>query len=183
MRGLFLLLLFLPGWMLAAAQGLTPKAGAVSDNLYTNLYFGMNYKVPVDWAVSFVASDGACERECLLLDARAAVEKTRRALTISAEQIAPGGGAERVALAAASLEQMGARKIAAPKEITVTSRKAYRVDYRSTILEGDVYYSVVMVIIPGKDYAAVFSFSSESRKHLDALVDELPKAISFVGHS
>ena len=60
MRGLILLLLVLPGWMLSASQGLTPKAGAVSEGLYTNVYFGMNYKMPADWKVSFVASDGAC---------------------------------------------------------------------------------------------------------------------------
>jgi hypothetical protein len=46
-----------------------------------------------------------------------------------------------------------------------------------------VFYSVVMLIIPGKDYAVVFSFSSESRKYLDTLVDEMVKSISFVGQS
>ena len=48
---------------LAVAQGLSPKAGAVSAGLYTNLYFGMNYKLPEDWKVRFVGMEGACERE------------------------------------------------------------------------------------------------------------------------
>jgi hypothetical protein len=183
MRGLVLLLLLLPGWMLTAAQGLTPKAGAESDGLYTNLYFGMNYKLPADWVLSYVAGDGACERECMLLDMRASVEKTRRTITVTAEQLAAGSGQERVALAASNLEQMGAKKIAPAKEIAITRRKAYRVDYRSTLADSDVFYSVVMLIIPGKDYAVVFSFSSESRKYLDTLVDEMVKSISFVGQS
>jgi hypothetical protein len=88
-----------------------------------------------------------------------------------------------VALAATSLEQMGAKKIAPSREIAITSRKAYRVDYRSTLADNDVFYSVGMLIMPGKDYAVVFSFSSESRRYLDTLVDEMVKPISFVGQS
>jgi hypothetical protein len=77
MRGqLVLLLLLLPGWMLTAAQGLTPKAGVESDGLYTNVYFGMNYKLPADWVLWYVAGDGACERQCMLLDMRASAAKT-----------------------------------------------------------------------------------------------------------
>ena len=180
-RLLLLLALLLPGWVLGAAQGLSPKAGAVSDSLYTNLYFGMNYKLPPDWTVSFVAMDGACERECMLLDVRAPGEKSRRAITITAEQLAAVSGPERVGLAGLSLEQLGAKKIAPAKEITVSGRKSYRADYRSILLSGEVYYTIVL--LPGKEYAVVFSFSSESRKHLDTMVDELSKAISFVGGS
>lgn len=180
-RLLLVLILLLPGWVLGAAQGLSPKAGAVSEGLYTNLYFGMNYKLPPDWTVSFVAMDGQCERECMLLDVRAPDAKSRRAVTITAEQLAAVSGPERVALAGLSLEQLGAKKVAPAKEIVVGGRKSYRADYRSSVMSGEVYYTIVM--LPAKDYAVVFSFSSESRKHLDTLVDELGRAISFVGGS
>lgn len=180
-RVLLFLVLLIPAWLGAAAQGLSPKAGAVSDGLYTNLYFGMNYRLPADWTVSFVAMDGQCERECMLLDARAPGERSRRAITITAEQLGAVRGPEEVALAGVSLEQMGARKLAPAREITVAGRKSYRADYSSRVLSGEVYYTIV--VLPAKEYAVVFSLSSESRKHLDTLVDELGRAISFVGGS
>jgi hypothetical protein len=180
-RLVLVLILLLPGWVLGAAQGLSPKAGAVSEGLYTNLYFGMNYKLPVDWTVSFVAMDGQCERECMLLDVRGPGEKSRRAVTISAEQLAAVSGPERVTLAGQSLEQLGAKKIAPAKEISVSGRKSYRADYRSQLMTGEVYYTII--VLPTKDYAVVFSFSSESRKYLDTMVDDLGKGISFVGGS
>lgn len=180
-RVLLFLVLLIPAWLGAAAQGLSPKAGAVSDGLYTNLYFGMNYKLPADWTVSFVAMDGQCERECMLLDARAPGEKSRRAITITAERSGAVRGPEQVALAGVSLEQMGAKKIAPAKEITVAGRKSYRADYSSRVLSGEVYYTIV--VLPAKQYTVVFSFSSESRKHLDTMVDEMGKAISFVAGS
>lgn len=178
-RLLLVVLLLLAQVLPATAQGLSPRAGAVSEGLYTNLYFGMNYKLPVDWQVSFVAMDGACARECLLLDVRAPGEKSRRAITVSAEPQA--GGPEGIAVAGATLEQMGAKRIAPPKEITVAGRKSYRADYRSQVVSGEVYYSIV--VLPAKQYTLVFSFSSESRKHLDTMVEELPKAINFVGQT
>lgn len=181
MRRLVLLtIVLLGGWVLISAQGLSPRAGAVSDGLYTNLYFGMNYKLPQDYTVSFVAMDGACERECMLLDARAPGEKSVRGLTITAEQTSAAGG-DHVALAGASLEQAGAKKLAAGRELPVAGRMLYRADYRSSILGGDLYHAIVM--LPAQHYVIVFSFSAESRKQLDAMVDELPKAISFVGGS
>ncbi len=180
MRKLLLLWLLLASGA-ALAQGLTPKAGAVSDGLYSNLYFGMNYKLPADWLVSFVALDGACERECMLLDVRAPEEKSRRALTITAEQLGTGSGLEQVGIAGTTLEKLGAKKTGAPKEITIAGRKSYRADYRSTLAHADVYYTII--VIPAKEYSVVFSFSSESRKHLDNMADELTRAISFVGQT
>ena len=182
MPRLFLVVLvLLPAWLGAGAQGLSPRAGAVSEGLYTNLYFGMNYKLPADWTVSFVAMDGQCERECMLLDARAPGEKSRRALTITAEQVGAVKSSEQVALAGVSLEQMGAKKITPAKEITLAGRKSYRADYSSRVVSGEVYYSIV--VLPAKEYTVVFSFSSESRKYLDTMVDDLGKAINFVGGS
>jgi len=181
MRQLFLLVLLLASAILSAAQGLSPKAGVVSDGLYTNLYFGMNYKLPAGWITSFVATEGTCAKECQLLDMHAADPKSRRSISLTAEQLANGGGAG-VIQDAVSLEQMGAKKLAG-RELSITNRKAYRVDYKTTLADGDVFYTFVMLTVPGKDYAPVFSFSSESRKQLDTLVDELSKAISFVGQS
>jgi hypothetical protein len=181
-RLLLPIVFFLAGSLPATAQGLSPRAGAVSEGLYTNLYFGMNYKLPADWTVSFVAMDGSCPHECMLLDVRAPGEKSRRAVTITAELPATGGGGPQgMALAGTTLEQMGAKKIAPPKEMTVAGHKSYRADYRSQVLSGEVYYSIV--VLPTKQYTLVFSFSSESRKHLDTMVDELPKAINFVGET
>ncbi len=181
MRHLLLMLLLVANGIAAVGQ-LSPKAGTISEGLYTNLYFGMNYKLPAGWITSFVATEGTCERECPLLDLHSSDPRSRRAITLTAELLASGGG-ERVIQAAASLEQMGAKKLAASRELSITSRKAYRVDYKSSLASGDVYYTIVMLTTPGKDYAPVFSFSSDSRKQLDALVDELTKAISFVGQS
>jgi hypothetical protein len=165
----------------AVAQGLSPKAGAVSAGLYTNLYFGMNYKLPEDWKVRFVGMEGGCERECVLLDAGAPEEKSRRAVTVTAELAAAAGSPERATLAGTALEGMGAKKVAPPKEILIAGRKGNRTDYSSKLVAGEVYYTIV--VLPAKDYALVFSFSSESRKQLDIMVNELPKAINFVGQS
>ena len=180
-RTLLLMVLLLAACVMAVAQGLSPKAGAVSAGLYTNLYFGMNYKLPEDWKVAFVGMEGACERECVLLDARAPEEKSRRAVTLSAELPSAAGSAEHVALAGMALEEMGAKKVAPAKEISIAGRKGKRADYRSQLVAGEVYYTIV--VLPAKDYALVFSFSSESRKQLDMMVNELAKAINFVGQS
>jgi hypothetical protein len=164
----------------ALSQGLSPSAGAASEGLYTNLYFGMNYKLPADWTVAYVAVEGPCERECRLLDARAPGDKSRRALTVTAEAIS-AAAPDAVAMAGVALEQMGAKKIAPAKEIAVAGRKGFRADYRSTLITGDVYYTVV--VLPAKPYALVFSFSSESRKQLDTMIIELQKAVNFVGQT
>ena len=92
----------------ALSQGLSPSSGAASEGLYTNLYFGMNYKLPADWTVGYVAVEGPCERECRLLDARAPGEKSCRALTVTAEAISGAAGPDAVAMAGVALEQMGA---------------------------------------------------------------------------
>src|ERR1051326_3949228 len=92
MRQSVVVVVLLASGVLASAQGLSPKAGAVSDGLYTNLYFGMNYRLPTGWITSFVAAEGTCERECQLLDLRAADAKLRRAITLTAEQLAAGTG-------------------------------------------------------------------------------------------
>ena len=68
-----------------------------------------------------------------------------------------------------------------PKEILIAGHKGNRADYSSKLVAGEVYYAIV--VLPAKGYALVFSFSSESRKHLDVMVNELPKAINFVGQS
>jgi hypothetical protein len=117
----------------ALSQGLSPSAGAASEGLYTNLYFGMNYKLPADWTLGYVAVEGPCERECRLLDARAPGDKSRRALTVTAE-VMSAASADSVATAGVALEQMGAKKIAPAKEITVAGRKSFRADYRAGIL-------------------------------------------------
>jgi hypothetical protein len=179
MSRLLVLILLLAGDAAAVAQGLSPKAGAMSEGLYTNVYFGMNYKIPAAWTVSFVADEGECPRECVLLDVRAPGEKSKRSLAISAERLAPGGN--QVALAGTTLEQAGAKKVAPVKEIGAGGRKLYRADYRSYVVGGEVYHAIVM--LPGEQYSVVFSFSAENRKQLDAMVDELSRAVSFVGAS
>jgi hypothetical protein len=165
----------------AGAQDLSPKAGAVSAGLYTNLYFGMNYKLPEDWKVRFVGMEGGCERECVLLDASAPEEKSRRTVTVTAELLSAAGSPERATLAGMALEEMGAKKVAPAKEIFIAGRKGNRADYSSKLVAGEVYYTIV--VLPAKNYVLVFSFSSESRKYLDIMVNELPKAINFVGQS
>ena len=165
----------------AVSQGLSPRAGAVSEGLYTNLYFGMNYKLPEDWKVKFVGTEGNCDRECLLLDMSAPEEKSRRTLTVTAEPLPAAVSPERASLAGVALEEMGAKKVAPPKEIIIAGRKGNRADYSSKVILGEVYYTIV--VLPVKNYALVFSFSSESRKHLDIIVNELPKAINFVGQT
>ena len=175
-RTLLLILVVLAASALAPAQ-LSPRAGAVSEGLYTNLYFGLNYKLPAELVVSFVSVDGECARECMLLDARAPEPKSRRALTISAEL--PGGRSDRMALAGMALEQAGAKRLAPVREIAAVGRSFYRADYRSSVLGGELYHAVVMM--PAKEFAVVFTFSAESRKQLDAMADDMPKMLRFVG--
>jgi hypothetical protein len=177
-KTLLLSLLLLAASALAPAQ-LSPRAGAVSEGLYTNLYFGLNYTLPADLVVTFVSVDGECKRECLLLDARAPGENSKRALTITAEPASPGIQSDHVALAGMTLEQAGARKLAPVREITAAGHSFYRADYRSSVLDGELYHAIVM--LPAKEYAVVFAFSAEARKPLDAMVDELPKMLRFVG--
>ena len=177
-RTLLLILVVLAASALAPAQ-LSPRAGAVSEGLYTNLYFGLNYKLPAELVVSFVSVDGECARECMLLDARVPGERSKRALAITAESVSAGARSDRMALAGMALEQAGAKRLAPVREIAAVGRSFYRADYRSSVLGGELYHAVVMM--PAKEFAVVFTFSAESRKQVDAMADDMPKMLRFVG--
>jgi hypothetical protein len=160
--------------------GLSPKAGAVSDNLYTNLYFGMNLRFPQDWDLMWAASEGTCAKECMLLDVRApGYPKVQRGLMITAEA-ATGSGDGRLARAGMTLEQAGAKRLLpVPSEIHAGGKTFYRTDYKSELMKGDLLQAII--VLPGPKYALVFSFSADSRKELESLVDQFPKQITFTG--
>jgi hypothetical protein len=140
MRRLHLLCILLLAGALAAQQqpdteGLSPKAGAVSEN---------------------------------------------RSLTVTAE--AGPMRPDHVASAALILEQSGARKLAGMQEIDAGTRKLYRADYRSQLINSDLYQAIIAM--PTKHYLVVFTFTAEDRKQLDSLADALTKDLSFaVGKS
>ncbi len=166
----------------AAAQesgGLSPKAGAYSESLYTNVYFGFNFKLPQNWNVSWVAKDGPCGNECILLDARhPAYPKPMQMIQISAEAVKPQATL-REASAGVFLVQAGAKRLAEPKELVVNGMTLYRTDYRSQLANGDMFQS--LVLLPGKEYAAVFTFAANSRRDLELMVDDFAKAFSKMG--
>lgn len=158
--------------------GLSPKAGAFSDDLYTNLYFGFNLKTPAKWKVVYVASDGSCGNECLLLDMRNPNPKSLQVMQVTAEATKPQATL-REAVAGTSLVQMGAKRIGEPKELSVGATTFYRTDYRSQLANGDLFQA--LLLLPGKDYATVFTFASPNRRELDGLVDDFGKAFSKMG--
>jgi hypothetical protein len=159
--------------------GLSPKAGALSSNIYTNLFFGFSYQVPRDWEVAFVASDGSCTPECLIFDVRVpGYPKPPRMINISAEA-APNASPERLPSLASTLEQTGKKRLAPVRGIDVAGRKLYRVDYRVPLANTDVFHAFLSM--PGKDYVLVFTVQAETRKQVDTMVDELGSALRFVG--
>ena len=142
--------------------GLSPKAGAYSESLYTNVYFSFNFKVPQKWNVAFVAQDGPCGNECILLDVRnPGYPKSMQMIQISAEAVKPPASTHE-ASAGVFLVQAGARKLIEPKELVVNGLTFYRTDYRSQLANGEMFQS--LVLLPGKDYATVFTFAANSRK-------------------
>src|ERR1041384_121517 len=160
------------------SEGLSPKAGAYSESLYTNLYFSFNLKVPQKWNVTWVAKDGPCGPGCILLDARhPGYPKPMQMIQVTAE--AMKSAAMREAAAGVELTTMGAKKLAEPKEMQVNGLTFYRTDYRSQLANGDLFQSVVLM--PGKQYAAIFTFAANSRRDLDGMVDEFGKAFSKMG--
>ncbi len=162
-----------------AAGGITPKTGAIFDNVYANVFFNFNFRFPQDWQVAFVAPEGPCASECMLLEVRApGYPKPPRSISISAESGA-GARPDHLASAALVLEKSGARKLGGVREITGGPRKLYRADYRSQLLEADLYHA--FIAMPDKEYLVVFTFAAENRKQLDLLADELTKALSFIG--
>ncbi len=161
------------------AGGLSPKAGAYSESLYTNVYFSFNYKVPANWNITWVAKDGPCGNECMLLDARhPAYPKSMQMIQITAEA-AKMLTATREASAGTFLVQAGAKKISEPKELTVGGLTFYRTDYRSQLANADLFQS--LVVMPGKDYAAVFTFAAGNRRDLDGMLDDFSKSFSRMG--
>lgn len=183
MRNLHLLWILLLACALPAQQppaggGLTPRTGAIFDNVYANVFFNFNYRFPQDWTVAFVAPEGPCAQECILLEVRApGYPKPPRSISISAEAGA-GARPDHLASAAQVLEKSGARKLGALREITSGARKFYRADYRSQLLDADLYHA--FIAMPDKDYLVVFTFAAENRKLLDALADELTRSLTFV---
>ena len=159
--------------------GLSPKAGAFSENLYTNLYFGFNLKTPAKWTLVYVASDGACGNDCLLLDLRNPnYPKSQQVIQVNAEPMKPQA-TFREAAAGASLVQMGAKKISEPKELSAAGTTFYRTDYKSQLANSELFQA--LLLLPGKDYAAVFTFAANNRRELDALVDEFARSFSKMG--
>ena len=82
-------------------------------------------------------------------------------------------------VAGSALVSMGAKKIGEPKEIILSGMTCYRTDYRSQLANADLFQS--LVLLPGKDYAAVFTFAANNRKDLDVLVDDFGKTFSKMG--
>jgi len=78
-----------------------------------------------------------------------------------------------------SLVQAGAKKLAEPKELVVNGLTLFRTDYRSQLAEGDMFQS--LVLLPGKEYAVVFTFAANTRKEIDTMVDEFGKGFSKMG--
>lgn len=158
--------------------GLSPKAGAFSDDLYTNLYFGFNVKTPPKWKLNFVASDGSCGNDCILLDIRNPdYPKSMQVIQVTAEAAKPQ--ASREAAAGMSLIQMGAKRVNDPKELSYGAATFYRTDYRSQLANRDLFQA--LLVLPGKDYAAVFTFAANNRKDLDNMVENFGKSFSKMG--
>lgn len=159
--------------------GLSPKAGAYSENLYTNVYFSFNFKVPQKWNVTWVAKDGPCGRECMLLDVRhPAYPKPMQMIQVTAEAVQPQASM-REASAGVFLVQAGAKKLNEPKELLVNGLTFYRTDYRSQLANADLFQT--LIVMPGKEYTAVFTFAANSRKDVDGMIDDFGKAFSKMG--
>jgi hypothetical protein len=159
--------------------GLSPKAGAYSESLYTNVYFSFNLKVPEKWNVNWVAKDGPCGAECMLLDVRnPAYPKQTQMIQVTAEAV-KSQATSHEASAGVFLVQAGAKKLAEPKEMTVSGLTLYRTDYRSQLANGDMFQS--LVVLPGKEYAAVFSFAAGNRRELEGMIDDFGRAFSRLG--
>jgi hypothetical protein len=160
----------------AAGAGLTPKTGAIFDNVYANVFFNFNFRFPQDWDVAFVAPEGPCAPECMLLEVRApGYPKPPRSISINAEA---GAHPDHLASAALILEKSGARKLSGLREITDGPRKMYRADYRSHLVDADLYHA--FIAIPEKDYLVVFTFAAENRKLLDALAGDITHSLTFL---
>jgi hypothetical protein len=158
--------------------GLSPKAGAYSESLYTNVYFAFNLKVPQKWNVTWVAQDGPCGSGCMLLDVRhPGYPKPMQMIQVTAESMKSASMHEPAA--GSELTSMGAKKLAEPRELQVNGLTFYRTDYRSQLANGDLFHS--MVLLPGKNYAAVFSFAANTRRELDNMIDDFGKAFSKMG--
>jgi hypothetical protein len=181
MRRTFVLLaivFFVCGAVAQQGEGLSPKAGALSGDLYTNVYFGFNLKVPAKWDLIWVAETGQCGDQCMLLDIRdPEYSKNKKLLQITAEPLKAESSAHEPA-AGVFLVQAGAKRIAA-KEVQADGLTLYRTDYRSSLADGALYQS--MLVLPGKQYAAVFTFASANRRDVDEMLAAFPKVFSKSG--
>lgn len=159
--------------------GLSPKAGAYSESLYTNVYFSFNLKVPQKWNVTWVAQDGPCGNECILLDVRhPAYPKSMQMIQVTAEAVKPQT-TMREASAGMFLVDAGAKKLSEPRELLVNGLTFYRTDYRSQLANGDLFQS--LVVMPGKQYTAVFTFAANNRRDVDVMIDDFGKTFSKMG--
>jgi hypothetical protein len=161
-------------------EGLSPKAGAFSADLYTNVYFGFNLKVPSTWNVTWVAQTGPCGNECMLLDVRDPLyAKNKQLIQVTAEEVKPNAAAHESA-AGTFLVQAGAKRVLEGREISAGGLTLYRTDYRSNLADSQLYQS--MLVLPGKEYAAVITFASLNRREIDEMVESFTKTFSKTGH-
>lgn len=165
--------------MMAQDEGLSPKAGAISGDLYTNVYFGFNLKVPAKWDLIWVAETGQCGDQCMLLDVRdPSYTKTKKLMQITAEPLKSESSAHEAA-AGAFLVQAGAKRIGDARQLQAGGTTFYRTDYRSSLADGTLYQT--MLVLPGKEYAAVFTFASTNRRDVDDIVASFPTMFSKSG--
>lgn len=158
--------------------GLSPKAGAFSSDLYSNIYFGFNLKIPEKWNVVWVAETGNCGKLCMLLDVRdPEYTKSKEAIQITAEDAA-GHSAGHESSSGAFLVQAGAKRLDS-RDVQAGGITFYRTDYRSNLADGTLYQS--MLVLPGKEYTAVFTFTSMNRRDLDGMVAAFPNMFSKTG--
>lgn len=164
---------------IAQDEGLSPKAGAISGDLYTNVYFGFNLKVPSKWNLVWAAETGPCGDQCMLLDIRdPAYAKNKTLLQITAEPLKAESSAHESA-AGAFLVQAGAKRIGDARQLQAGGVTFYRTDYRSSLADGNLFQA--MLVLPGKDYAAVFTFASTNRRDVDEMVAAFPNTFSRSG--
>lgn len=158
--------------------GLSPKAGAFSSDLYSNIYFGFNLKVPEKWNVVWVAETGDCGKLCMLLDVRdPEYKKSKQAMQITAEDSGGSSGGHESS-SGAFLVQAGAKRLDS-KTLQAGGITFYRTDYRSNLADGTLYQS--MLVLPGKSYTAVFTFTSMNRRDVDEMVAAFPNMFSKAG--
>ena len=165
-----------------SVQSLSPEAGALSDNLYHNLFFGFSCKVPFGWVdrTADMRQGGEPGKSLVLLSTferppQAAQESINSAVVIAAESVSSYPGLKSAAQYFGPLTELttakGFKVVNEPYEYSAGGKQVVRVDFSREMGKLTMWQATLAIVARG--YIVSFTFIGGSEDEVNELIEGL----------